>query len=90
MRQHNLSSPFVRRLQAQTQSRFCDSSARSKQGEVHVLSDVLAESWPVLNDIAQSTLCRSNEAVLSGLLDVHSQVISRASLFCLLRTYFKL
>ena len=38
------------------------------------MSDVLTESWPVLNDIAQSPVCRSNDAVLSGLLDVHSQV----------------
>jgi hypothetical protein len=54
--------------------RFCDGSSRGAS-ESHVLLDVLANAWPVLNDISSQASCRTNEAVLSGLLDVHSQML---------------
>ncbi len=57
--------------------RFCDGPSRGAS-ESHVLTDVLANAWPVLNDIASQTSCRTNEAVLSGLLDVHSQLLAVA------------
>ncbi|KAL7521758.1 hypothetical protein ACHAWX_006439 [Stephanocyclus meneghinianus] len=46
-----------------------------KEGEPHVLSDVLNSAWPVLSDIASQACCRSNEVVLAGLLEVHSQLL---------------
>ena len=65
--------------------RFCDASGR--EGESHVLSDVLSAAWPVLNDISSNATCRANEAVLSGLLDVHSQLLSVVP--SLIGPYFK-
>jgi len=55
--------------------RFCDGS-KMKEGEAHVLTDVLTSSWPILNDVSNSSICRSNEAVIDGLLGVHSQLLS--------------
>jgi len=56
--------------------RFCDgSSSRRKAGYSHILSDVLIAAWPVLNDVSSHPSCRANESVLSGLLDVHSQLL---------------
>ena len=57
--------------------RFCDGPSRGAS-ESHVLTDVLANVWPVLNDIASQESCRANEAVLSGVLDVHSQLLGVA------------
>ena len=57
--------------------RFCDGSLRGAS-ESHVLTVVLANAWPVLNDISSQTSCRTNEAVLSGLLGVHSQLLAVA------------
>lgn len=67
--------------------RFCDSSSSGKAGESHVLSDVLTNAWPVLNDISSQPTCRANEAILSGLLDVHSQLLSVVP--SLIGPYFK-
>jgi len=68
--------------------RFCDSSSSTGiAGESHVLSDVLAAAWPVLNDISSHPNCRANEALLSGLLDVHSQLLSVVP--ALIGPYFK-
>jgi hypothetical protein len=55
--------------------RFCDGLS-STESEPHVLSDVLNKAWPVLNDISNQVACRSNESVLSALLEVHSQLLS--------------
>jgi len=67
--------------------RFCDSaSSRGRAGE-SLLSDVLTAAWPVLNDISSHPSCRANEAVLSGLLDVHSQLLSVVPV--LIGPYFK-
>eukprot|EP00580_Thalassiosira_gravida_P015454 CAMPEP_0201667824 /NCGR_PEP_ID=MMETSP0494-20130426/16871_1 /ASSEMBLY_ACC=CAM_ASM_000839 /TAXON_ID=420259 /ORGANISM="Thalassiosira gravida, Strain GMp14c1" /LENGTH=1166 /DNA_ID=CAMNT_0048147977 /DNA_START=72 /DNA_END=3572 /DNA_ORIENTATION=- len=68
--------------------RFCDgSSSRGRAGDSHILSDVLTAAWPVLNDISSHPTCRANEAVLSGLLDVHSQLLSVVP--ALIGPYFK-
>ncbi|KAL7532240.1 hypothetical protein ACHAXR_004513, partial [Thalassiosira sp. AJA248-18] len=66
--------------------RFCDSSS-VRDGESHVLSDVLTAAWPVLNEISSLPSCRANEPVLSGLLDVHSQLLSVVP--SLIGPYFK-
>jgi len=55
--------------------RFCDASSGEHDAQNHVLSDVLTSAWPVLNDIASHPYCRSNEIVLAGLLEVHSQLL---------------
>ena len=54
--------------------RFCDGISSSEQP--HILSDVLNSAWPVLNKISSQPCCRSNELVLTGLLEVHSQLLS--------------
>ena len=56
--------------------RFCDGASPPKEGQPHVASDMLNSAWPVLNDILNQKCCRSNEMVLSGLLEVHSQLLS--------------
>lgn len=66
--------------------RFCD-APKTKAGESHVLTDVLTAVWPVLNDISSNSSCRANEAVLSGLLDIHSQLLSVVP--SLIGPYFK-
>eukprot|EP01082_Thalassiosira_pseudonana_P007200 g6723.t1 g6723 contig23:1094142-1096373(-) len=55
--------------------RFCDASSGEHDAQNHVLSDVLTSAWPVLTDIASHPYCRSNEIVLAGLLEVHSQLL---------------
>ena len=67
--------------------RFCDSSSKLRVGESHVLTDVLTAAWPVLNDVASNPTCRTNEAVLGGLLAVHSQLLSVVP--SLIGPYFK-
>ena len=67
--------------------RFCDSSSKLRAGESHVLTDVLTSAWPVLNDVASNPTCRTNEAVLGGLLSVHSQLLSVVP--ALIGPYFK-
>jgi len=66
--------------------RYCDGSP-CKAGEVHVVSDILATAWPLLNDISSNNSCRTNEAVLSSLLAVHSQLFGVAP--SLIGPYFK-
>jgi hypothetical protein len=66
--------------------RFCD-GVSPKEGELHILSDVLNSAWPVLNDISLQACCRSNEMVLAGLLEVHSQLLSAVP--ALIGPYFK-
>ncbi|KAL9184475.1 hypothetical protein ACHAXT_002561 [Thalassiosira profunda] len=67
--------------------RFCDSPSRGRTGESHVLTHLLESAWPVLSDIAAQPSCRLNTAVLSGLLEVHSQLLSVVP--SLIGPYFK-
>ena len=67
--------------------RFCDGVSSLKEGQPHVVSDMLNSAWPVLNEISNQKCCRSNEMVLSGLLEVHSQLLSVVP--CLIGPYFK-
>jgi hypothetical protein len=66
--------------------RFCD-GVNTKDGQPHVLSDVLNAAWPVLNDVSNQACCRSSEIVLTGLLQVHSQLLSVVP--ALIGPYFK-
>ncbi|KAL7473463.1 hypothetical protein ACHAXS_013908 [Conticribra weissflogii] len=66
--------------------RFCDEPPKGS-GDVHILSDVLTATWPLLNDISLQQCCRANDAVLSSLLGVHSQLLGVVP--ALIAPYFK-
>mmetsp|Transcript_8787 Transcript_8787/g.18753 ORF Transcript_8787/g.18753 Transcript_8787/m.18753 type:complete len:1296 (-) Transcript_8787:277-4164(-) len=66
--------------------RFCDEPPKGS-GDVHILSDVLTAAWPLLNDISSRQCCRANDAVLSSLLEVQSQLLGVVP--ALIAPYFK-